>query len=275
MTRMKHLENFHYQISGNPNGPKLVFLHGLMGSLANWRRITPAFQADFHILTFDQRGHGRSFHPVEGYHPRDFALDLKLILDELNWNQVVLVGHSMGGRNALEFASRFAQRVKALVIEDIGPEAASDNIGGIEKLVDLVDTPFPSREAAKRFFDEVYPQRIAFNPQPQVVSQFFFTNIERQEDGSYDWRFAKEPIFAALHEARNEDRWELYKALSMPILVVRGEKSKDLPRETFNKMLEVQPRAEGVEIQGAGHWVHFDQPDAFIQALKEFFDLRV
>ena len=269
---MKHLENFHHQIIGNPSGPKLVFLHGLMGSASNWRRITPAFESDFHILIFDQRGHGRSFKPASGYHPRDFAEDLKLILDDLGWDQIFLVGHSMGGRNAVEFASRFAQRVKCLVIEDIGPEAA--NTGGIEKLLSLVDTPFSSREEAKKFFDEEYPRRIASNPQPRVVSQFFFTNIERKPDGTYDWRFAKEAIFESLREGREEDRWEELGGLKMPVLVVRGETSRDLPRPMFEKMLQVLPQARGVEIQGAGHWVHFDQPEAFIRALKEFFDLK-
>ncbi len=276
---MKHIENFQYQISGNSSGPKLVFLHGLMGSAANWRRITPAFQAEFHILTFDQRGHGRSFHPASGYQPSDFASDLRLILDDLKaddpgWEHIHLVGHSMGGRNALEFAGHFAQRVKSLVIEDIGPESASNNIGGIEKLVELVDAPFASREEAKRFFEVEYPQRIAFNPQPKVVSQFFFTNIEQRPDGTYDWRFAKEPIFAALNEARHVDRWEIFKNLKMPVLVVRGETSGELDKKTFAKMLQVLPTAVGREIPGAGHWVHFDQPDAFIGALKEFFDLK-
>jgi len=271
---MKHLDNFQHQISGHPSGPKLVFLHGLMGSAANWRRITPSFQADFHILTFDQRGHGRSFHPSSGYHPRDFASDLKQIMDELGWEQAILVGHSMGARNAMEFASQFAPRVKALVIEDISPQSSSTNIEGIEKLVELVDTPFASREAAKAFFDEEYPKRIAFNPQPKVVSQFFFTNIEKQEDGTHDWRFAKDPIFAALNEARFEDRWTAYKNLRMPVLIVRGETSVELTRETYQKMLQVLPGARGVEIAGAGHWVHFDQPEAFIAALKEFFDLK-
>jgi pimeloyl-ACP methyl ester carboxylesterase len=273
LSNVKHLENFHYQLSGNPSGKKLVFLHGLMGSAANWRRITPSFQADFHILTFDQRGHGRSFHPADGYQPKDFANDLKLILEDLGWDQAILVGHSMGGRNALEFAGHFAPRVKALVLEDIAPK--SESVEGIEKLLDLVDTPFASRVEAKRFFDEEYPKRIAFNPQPKVVSQFFFTNIEKRADGRYDWRFAKEPIFAALNAARGEDRWDLYSQLKMPVLVVRGETSKDLPRPIFEKMLAVLPQAQGVEVKGAGHWVHFDQPEAFIGALKEFFDLKV
>ena len=110
------IEQFHHQISGNPSGNKLVFLHGLMGSMTNWRRITPAFENDYQILTYDQRGHGRSFHPQHGYKPTDFAGDLKAILDELGWYNIHLVGHSMGGRNALEFAYLFPRRADKLVI---------------------------------------------------------------------------------------------------------------------------------------------------------------
>src|SRR5262249_49515748 len=149
----------------------------------NWLKITPAFQNEFHILTFDQRGHGRSFHPPSGYHPRDYAQDLKHILDELGWNSSALVGHSMGGRNAMEFACHFSQRVKALVIEDIGPEADFAAFERIERLLSLVPTPFRSRAEAKDFFDNQYPQEIAFYPQPEVVSRFLLANIEQKPDG--------------------------------------------------------------------------------------------
>lgn len=246
-----------------------------MGSAANWRRIAGAFENDFHILTFDQRGHGRSFKPDSGFHPRDYAQDLKFILDELGWEQIALVGHSMGGRNALEFASRFAQRVKALVIEDIGPEASALAVERISKLLELVPTPFATREEARRFFEQEYPALISFNPQPEVVSRFLLANIEQKPDGSQDWRFSKPAILESLRVGRNEDRWDTYQNLKMPVLVVRGARSTDLSHETYAKMLRVLPQAKGVEIPGAGHWVHFDQPEAFIAACKEFFDMSL
>jgi esterase len=269
---MKYIENFHYQLTGNPSGQKLVFLHGLMGSAANWRRITPAFESEFNILTFDQRGHGRSFHPPQGYRPQDYAQDLKHILDDLGWERIHLVGHSMGGRNALEFAVQYAQRVTRLVIEDIGPDASSFAISRIEQLLELVPTPFADRTAAKNFFENEYPQKIAFYPNPEVVSRFFLSNIEQKENGTQDWRFAKDAILASLREGRNTDRWDGYQNLKMPVLVMRGERSKDLPREVFDRMLKVLPHAKGIEIPNAGHWIHFEQPEAFIQGLKEFFD---
>lgn len=268
---MAYLDNFHYQITGNPQGHKLVFLHGLMGSGVNWRRIAQAFENDFHILTFDQRGHGRSFHPETGYHPRDFASDLQKILDDLNWPKTALIGHSMGGRNAMEFAARFSQRVTALVVEDIGPEASSQAMARIEKLLEAVPVPFHSREAAKNFFEHEYPGRIAWYPQAQVVSRFLLSNIEQKADGKQDWRFAKDAILRSSREGRNEDHWDSWRNLRMPVLLVRGEVSQDLSRPTFEKMIQELPGVKAVEIAASGHWVHFDQPEAFIGVLREFF----
>ncbi len=270
---MKYIENFHHQITGNPSGEKLVFLHGLMGSAANWRRIAAAFEGEFNILTFDQRGHGRSFHPASGYRPYDYALDLQKILDDLGWEAIHLVGHSMGGRNALEFATYFAQRVKKLVIEDIGPDSSSSAISRIEQLLDLVPVPFASRAEAKDFFENHYPAKISFYPRPEVVSRFFLSNIEQKPDGTQDWRFAKNAILDSLREGRNTDRWDEYQNLKMPVLVVRGEFSNDLPKSVYERMLKSLPHAKGLEIKGAGHWVHFEQPEAFILGLKNFLTM--
>lgn len=268
---MRYLNNFHHQITGNPDGHKLVFLHGVMGSQSNWLKVVPQFQEEFQILTFDQRGHGRSFQPATGYHPRDYASDLRQILDELGWQQIALVGHSMGARNGLEFAAHFSQRVKVLVLEDIGPEASHAAFDRIEQLIDLVPTPFASRAEAKDFFENRYPNLISFYPNPKTVTLFLFSNIEQKPDGTQDWRFSKEAILQTMREGRKEDRWDAFRNLKMPVMVVRGERSEDLPRPVFERMLKELPSARGVEIPGAGHWVHYEQLKLFVRALKEFF----
>jgi esterase len=266
------LNNFHYQISGNPKGNKLVFLHGVMGSAANWRRIIKDFEADFEILAYDQRGHGRSFQPASGYELRDFAEDLAHILTELNWEQIYLVGHSMGGRNALKFTELYKQRVKKLVIEDIGPERSSGSVSRIERLLDLVPTPFSSRTQAREFFQNTYPGLIGFYSQPEALSRFFYSNITEKENGQSDWRFAKEAILQSMRLGRQEDLWNTFRSLDMPTLLIRGANSDDLPRPTFERMLKENPHVQGIEIADSGHWVHFDQPEAFIAALKTFFE---
>ena len=268
---MGWLEQFHYQIAGNPKGHKLVFLHGVMGSAANWTRIAASFESDFEVLRYDQRGHGRSFKPADGYRPADFAQDLSNILDELNWPRIVLVGHSMGGRNALEFAAHNPERVEALVLEDIGPDSTWSAIEKIEKLLNLVPVPFASREEVKSFFETEYPALISWYPKSTTVAKFLHSNIELKSDGTQDWRFAKGAIFKSLREGREVDQWHNWGRLPMPTLVVRGQDSEDLTAATFKRMIEVRPQTTGSEIAGAGHWVHFDQPERFTETLKSFF----
>ena len=112
---MEYLQNFNYKILGNLQSEKyLVFLHGLMGSGINWSSIAKLFAEDYQILIYDQRGHGRSFQPQEGYHPNDYAEDLYKILRELDWDKINLVGHSMGGRNALSFAQLYPDSLQKL-----------------------------------------------------------------------------------------------------------------------------------------------------------------
>lgn len=244
-----------------------------MGSGGNWRRITPAFEDDYEILTFDQRGHGRSFQPATGYSPTDFATDLAGILKELKWEKINLVGHSMGGRNALEFATIFPQRTDKLVIEDIGAGLARGPMDVIERLIGAVPTPFDSRDQAKNFFMQEYESRISFHPQPTVIRQFLYGNLEERADGTVDWRFYKPGILEALKVGHSHDRWDQIENLKTPTLWMRGENSSDLSRPQFEEILRRNKLIQGVEIPNAGHWIHFDQPDAFIRALKDFLTL--
>jgi len=266
-----YLDQFHHQILGPNQGPKVVFLHGLMGSGANWRKITTQLEDDYHILVFDQRGHGRSLQPEKGYRPEDYADDLSKILDDLSWEKIILVGHSMGGRNALNFASRWPQRVMGLVLEDISPGSDDETVSHIEGLLALVPTPFESRAAAKSFLLEQFPQLIKGNKRAEQLGQYFYSNIEEKPNGQADWRFYKPGVLASLKEGRVQERWHELQSLNMPTLVVRGETSTDLTLEHFAKMQSLNKNVQGVEIAAAGHWVHSDQPQQFLQTLKSFF----
>ncbi|HAG90666.1 MAG TPA: alpha/beta hydrolase [Bdellovibrionales bacterium] len=271
---MADLSHFNYQISGNPEGHKLVFLHGLLGSLANWRRITSAFEDRFHILTYDQRGHGRSFQPETGYAPEDYAQDLEDILQELDWGKVHLVGHSMGGRNALEFAYRHPEQLHTLTVVDIGVEASKQAQDSILKLLSLVPRPFSSRKEARLFFSETYPELISYTQNPTALSQYFYSNMTEIEPGKVDWRFSLKGVEESLEKGRERDRWDRIQNLKVPTLYIRGELSEDLSAENFSKILGMNPLIQGQEIKGAGHWVHSDQPDSFIQVLNEFLTLH-
>jgi pimeloyl-ACP methyl ester carboxylesterase len=231
-----------------------------------------AFESTHKILLFDQRGHGKSFKPEDGYSPEDYADDLLSIINELGWSAIDLVGHSMGGRNAMNFAFRFPNRVRKLVIEDIGPNADASAVERIKGLLAIVPTPFASKEKARIFFTDEFIERAKNYPQPKALGQYFYANMDVKSDGSADWRFSKEAIIKSLEDGRSKDRWNEIESLEMPCLLIRGETSVDLNRKTFDEILKRNPRIIGVEIEKSGHWVHFDQPDLFISALKNFLN---
>lgn len=261
---MDFLNQFHYQIYGDSSSPKLVFLHGLMGFAANWRKIVSSFDDKFQILTFDQRGHGRSMKPETGYAPEDFADDLVKILDELGWDKINLVGHSMGGRNALNFAARFPQRVISLVIEDISPESNPKDVARFENLLARVPTPFQNKKAAKDFLLNDFGD--------PLLGNYFYSNLVENDRGLIDWRFSKSGILESVRMGRVRDRWADWRALKMPTLLVRGGNSTELSQDMYEKMLRENPKAKGIIIKDAAHWVHFDQPQEFIKALNTFLE---
>lgn len=266
-----YLKNFHYQILGAEDSPrKLVFLHGLMGFGVNWMRITPAFKTTHQILIYDQRGHGRSFQPQSGYSPRDYAEDLRKILDELDWPKIELVGHSMGGRNALEFTHTYPQRVEKLVVEDIGPSMNQYGSSFVSGLLDFIPIPFENREIAKRFFEVDFVEKYADLENPNGLAQFLSANLQEGPDKRLIWKFYLPGIRESLVQGRAEERWHEIEALRVPTLWIRGEKSKDLKLEIFNEILRRNPLIKGVEIKNAGHWIHSDQPQDFIATLLGF-----
>jgi pimeloyl-ACP methyl ester carboxylesterase len=268
---MSYLQNFHSQITGrDENAPKLVFLHGVMGFAANWRRIAKAFEQEYQILVYDQRGHGRSFQPAIGYGPEEYADDLEKILDELGWQSINLVGHSMGGRVALHFAAQNPTRVTRLVIEDIGPSMYHAGASFITKMLDAIPVPFASKREAKEWFDTEFLRLFAESPNREGLAAYLYANLTEDEQKRAVWRFYEPGVRESIAQGRAQERWDEVAELKMPTLVIRGEFSRDLPRDIFERMLAINPRLQGVEIAGAGHWVHSDQAEEFIRVLGAF-----
>lgn len=258
-----NLSDFHHRISGKQQGPWLIFLHGLLGSLANWRRITPSFEDRYRILTFDQRGHGRSLKPKDGYAPEDFAGDLNFLMDQLNIADAYLVGHSMGGRNAQCFANLYPSRVRKLVIEDIGP---GDNVaagkGLIEKLK-AVPVPFSSKLKAKEFLYNHFSD--------PKLGPFLYMNINDKGD----WEFDINTVIEVVEKGRGAPRWSEIDKLKVPTLILRGDSSQELPQNEYENILKRNKMIRGVVVENAGHWIHFDQPDKFISIVDDFLEGRL
>lgn len=252
-----------------PGLTRWVFLHGLMGYAINWRKITTLLAPNDLCLIFDQRGHGTSMKPETGYAPEDYADDLKRIVDEIGWSKFILVGHSMGGRNALLFAARYPENLQKLVIEDIGPEASAETLPYYKKLLGSIPTPFPNKLAAKEYFMNVFPT-VPVRGDRKTIGLYFYSNIIELPDGRADWRFSRAAILESVSQGRACDHWREFRKLSMPTLVIRGQNSGELSEEVFQRMQLENPCVKGVDVANAGHWVHYDQAEKFVELLKSF-----
>lgn len=269
---MSILDNFNYRITGEDHLPKVVFLHGLMGFLNNWGSITRRLSSKYQCLVYDQRGHGKSIKPLSGYHPRDFAEDLFQILGALKWPNINLVGHSMGGRNALFFSYLYPERLISLTVEDIGPESDPDGFVYYQKMLDTIPTPFASRAEMVAYFENRFVLDFNSKESPQTIVPFLIANLEEKSDGRFNWRFSKEGIISSVKEGRGEDAWPLIEKISVPTLYLRGQNSKDLSKSVFDQVLSRNPLITGVEVSDAGHWIHSDQPEVFSKELESFLD---
>ncbi|MBC7743171.1 MAG: alpha/beta hydrolase [Bdellovibrionaceae bacterium] len=268
------LENFNYSILGTNTSDRIVFVHGLMAFSANWRKIASRMEADFQCLIYDQRGHGRSFKPEAGYSPEVFAEDLDKITTELGWTSFHLVGHSMGGRNSMVFAYKYPEKVRTLTIEDMGPDADPGINNYYHQMLDSVPTPFANKAAVHQFFDTEFLHKFHPKEPPQVLMLFLQANLEEKPDGTYDWKFSKHAVYEIAREGHTKDRWLEVSSFKMPVLLVRGENSHVLSAETFEKMQQVNPNIQGVEIKSVGHWVHFEKYQEFISELRQFINLH-
>lgn len=266
------LENFHYNILGTNASERVVFIHGLMAFAANWRKIATSLESDYQCLIYDQRGHGRSFKPENGYKQEDFAEDLNRITDELGWDRFHLVGHSMGGKNAMVFSYRYPKKVRTLTIEDVGPDITPKVLGYYQRMLESVPTPFSSREEVKSFFQDEFSKVFSAKEPLNILGTFLQANIEGKPNGTYDWRFSKQAIYETVISAHQKDRWFELSQLKLPVLLIRGEKSHVFSHEEYAKMLAVNSNIEGVEVPEAGHWLHYEKSDEFVQILRDFID---
>lgn len=234
-----------------------------MGYGKNWQSIAKVFSKDFHVLIYDQRGHGKSIQPDSGYGPEDFAQDLKHILEELSWDKIHLVGHSMGGRNAINFAYQWPNLVERLIIEDIGPETSDEAVQEIFDILDKADMPFSSKNEAKEHLFAVFSHNM-------VLANYLYANVEEKAENQVAWRFSESAIRQSVEQGRAKERWFELEALQMPTLVIRGELSEELSVEVFERMKACNSLITGVEIAQAKHWVHYDQTREFIRVIKAF-----
>jgi esterase len=250
----------YYRIEGS--GFPVIILHGLLGSSDNWRAISKRLGPNYQIYTVDLRNHGRSPHSEVMTYPA-MADDLGELLERQKISECYVIGHSLGGKVAMQFASTHPERVSKLVIVDIAPRAYPPSQRAA--LAALEQLELETLES----FGEIDASLAPAIPEV-AVRQFLMKNIARVPSGGFVWRID----LAAIAKSYDQLIKPIDAATSYdkPTLFVRGGRSDYIADTDLPLIRAIFPRAELVTIANAAHWLHADAPDEFLQILTDFLN---
>lgn len=230
--------------------PPLVALHAHLMEGATYAALASSLAPDYRVVAPDQRGHGDSSHAAT-YTREDYLGDIEALLTLLDIPQAVLLGNSLGGVNAYQFAARHPDRVRALVIEDVGA-VVTDDISFILPWQGV----FSTREALEERIGERFVA-------------YLRDSFRHSEDG---WHLAFDPR-AMVRSQQNlvGDHWADWLASECRALVMRGRESRVTSEEHIEQMVERRPHTNFLVLDG-GHALHADNPGAFNDVVRSFLD---
>ena len=254
--------NVHYLEWGKAEMPAVVCVHGYTSSAQAFNALARHLQDRFHVIAMDVRGHGESsWSPTGAYEYVDQASDLAAFVDRLELSRFALIGTSMGGIIAMTYAADHADRLNALVINDIGPdaEAGSNRITG---LVGARPESFATLDAAMAYRREISPIT-AGRP---VEDQEELARGVLREDASAQWVWKMDPAYIEQRVRRGAPvrpvLWPALSKLQCPTLVIWGTDSDVLSEAQARRMAETLPNGELVPVSGVGHAPILTEPAA-------------
>lgn len=241
-------------------GPPLIILHGLLGSLDNWVPHAQLLAARFHVHLLDLRNHGRSPHAAEFTH-EVMATDVAEFVRAQNLDRVHLLGHSLGGKVAMRLAQVYPALIHRLVVVDMSPREYAPRYGEILATMAALDlSRFQQRNEIDAALLSVAPEK--------SIRQFLLKNIGRDATGGMIWK----PNLPELCANYSNVRAALPNSpvFHGPTLFIRGGRSDYIAAADLAAIPQIFPQAEFATIATAGHWVHAEAPEEFLRHVTEF-----
>jgi esterase len=259
--------NFHYVEWGAPSLPPLLCLHGITQTAHSWDEVAAELAQDYRVLCFDQRGHGDSDWATDGDYSRQTqAADLDALSDTLAVSRFILAGMSMGGINAITFAARHPEKVRALIIVDVSPEVQAR---GVEHIRSFIQAPDELDH-----FEEFVERAHQFNRRRSLdnIRSRLSHNLKQLPNGKWTWKYDK-----ALRSGERGfeasallNLWDDVRAIRCPTLIIKGGESDILSAESAAKLQAAIARSRLAVVAGAGHSVMGDNSSGFVAAVREF-----
>jgi esterase len=242
-------------------GKPLLILHGFLGMSDNWKSFGPLYAAEgFQVHMIDLRNHGRSFHSDE-FNYTVMSNDVLDYCKENNLSDVSIIGHSMGGKVAMHFATTYPEMVDKLIVADIGPKYYAPHHDAILAGLNAVD--FSTKPDRTQVEEILYPFIPDFG-----TRQFLMKNLYWIEPGQLAFRFNLsvfnikiETIGEALPETNHFDK---------PTLFIRGGNSKYILDSDIPEIQKHFTNTELVTIPNVGHWLHAENPKSFFEESHKF-----
>jgi pimeloyl-ACP methyl ester carboxylesterase len=240
-------------------GHPVIILHGLFGNLDNWQTFARQLAENFTVYIIDQRNHGRSPHTEE----MSFSLaaeDLRAFMEDQWIYEAHLIGHSMGGKTAMQFAFDHPDMLNRLVVVDIAPKTYT---GGHEAIFEAMLSLDLEKIETRSDAEEQLEKSIR-NP---GVRLFLLKNLNRTEEGRYEWKMNLPVLHRDYPNILSEVKGVPFEG---PALFVRGGKSDYILDEDWPLIQELFPAAELSTVAGAGHWVHAEKPKVLLETVQQF-----
>ncbi len=279
-TYFSHRLRLHYLDWGNDDAEPLLLIHGSQDHCHSWDTLAQAFRDDFHVIAPDLRGHGDSAWAFgSSYASMEYVYDIAQLVRQLQLERVTIVAHSMGGSLALKYAGIYPEKVKRLVvIEGVGlwwseqwlrfgdsvHEALRNWIDSVRDTSARLPRRYPTLEAA---YERMHQQNSHLSEeQARHLTQH---GALQNEDGSYSWKFDNYTRTWTPFDMPADVTRGLWGRITCPILLVNARQGYE-HRTGQDGTLELFQNAHLVDIDDAGHWLHHDQPEQFIDQLRRF-----
>jgi len=252
-----------FKMYGNPLSQELLILHGLFGTLDNWQTVAKALSENYCVYALDMRNHGRSPHSDE-FNYAVMAADIVEFISEKGLRSPHIIGHSMGGKVAMQLALYYPDYLDKLVVVDIAPKTYAGHHDEVFKAMFAIDVEtLKSRAEAEEILNQY--------DLDWATKQFILKNLSiSKETSRYEWRVNLPVIhknYAEILSHNNQNR--LYQGET---LFVKGEKSNYILLEEWSLYQQQFPRAGLKTVSNAGHWVHADNPSEFITIVSDWLE---
>jgi pimeloyl-ACP methyl ester carboxylesterase len=262
---------------GKDHLPPLLLVHGGLDHARSWDWVARSFRDHFHVYAMDLRGHGDSaWAPGALYSLAEHVFDISTLANELGAGPIHLIGHSLGGIVTLLYSGLYPDRVhKVIAIEGLGfpalhrihkspPERTRAWIDSVRQIEKLEPRNYPNLEAAIERMKEANPHL-----SDEVARHLTVYGTNRNPDGSFIWKFDNYVRCLPPYGHNMDEQRAIYAEITCPVLLVWGRESW-LPDPDSDDRALVIPNRRVLKVAAAGHWVHHDRLDLFLDESKRF-----